>query len=273
MTYAYRGAGALDYFPCRYGMSKLLFRGPRRQLEGDYCAAIGGTETYGKFVAEPWPHLLEKRTGMPVVNFGCLNAGADVFAGEPEVTRAAAASRVTVLQLMGAQNMTNRFYAVHPRRNDRVLRPSSVMRAIFPEVDFAEMNFTRHLLGELEGRFPERFPLLVQELRTTWVSRMRGLIDRIGGRVVLLWLGDAAAPVAGGPPGLSPLLVTAGMVEDILPAASALVRVEPSRAARDAGIDGMHVAPLDVLAAAGMPGPQVHAEIAEALEPALRNLL
>lgn len=33
MTYDALGAGALDYLPCRYGTSKLLFRGPRRPVK------------------------------------------------------------------------------------------------------------------------------------------------------------------------------------------------------------------------------------------------
>ena len=82
MAFEYAGDGALDYFPCRYGRSKLLFRGPRRQLVPPFVSAFGGSETYGKFVEEPWPALLEERIGLPVVNFGYLNAGVDVFLGE-----------------------------------------------------------------------------------------------------------------------------------------------------------------------------------------------
>ncbi|MGB3314802.1 MAG: DUF6473 family protein, partial [Albidovulum sp.] len=59
MAYEYAGESALDYLPCRYGQSKLLFRGPRRKLDGAYAAVLGGTETYGKFVAEPFPNIVE----------------------------------------------------------------------------------------------------------------------------------------------------------------------------------------------------------------------
>ncbi len=83
MTFQEPGAGALDYFPCRYGKSKLLFRGPRKRLDGAYAAVLGGTETYGKFVTDPYPVLLEREIGMPVVNFGCMNAGVDLFVGDP----------------------------------------------------------------------------------------------------------------------------------------------------------------------------------------------
>ena len=70
MAYAFPGAGALDYFPCRYGTSRLLFRGPRRMLDRPYVALLGGTETYGKYVPQPYPALIEAETGLRMVNLG-----------------------------------------------------------------------------------------------------------------------------------------------------------------------------------------------------------
>lgn len=270
MAYEHAGAGALDYAPCRYGKSKLLFRGPRRNLDAPFCAALGGTETYGKFVAEPWPALLEERVGMPVVNFGCLNAGIDVFIHEPQLTDASRRARVSIIQLMGAQNMSNRFYAVHPRRNDRFLRASTLMRSIFPEVDFTEFNFTRHMLQTLQGRAPDRYAMLVEELQAAWVSRMATLLERIEGRKILLWIGDY---IRNGEDNGSPALVTPDMVARIQPLADRLVRVDPSAQARSLGTQGMRFGALEELAAAEMPGPHVHREIAESLDVVLREML
>ena len=130
MTYERLGDSALDYFPCRYGTSKLLFRGPRRKLDGAYCAVLGGTETYGKFILQPYAALVEAATGITMVNFGCVNAGADVFVNDPAVIDACVKARATVVQVTGAHNTSNRFYAVHPRRNDRFLRASTLLKAI-----------------------------------------------------------------------------------------------------------------------------------------------
>lgn len=273
MAFEYTGASALDYFPCRYGKSKLLFRGPRRSLDGNFIAAIGGTETYGKFVAEPWPTLLEARLDMQVVNFGYMNAGLDVFMNEPQVAEVSRRARVTLVQLLGAQNMSNRFYAVHPRRNDRFLRASNLMRSVFSEIDFTEFNFTRHMLQALQARAPERFVPLTAELRAAWVARMKATLERIEGRKVLLWLGDYRAPQHTDPLGPEPLLVSAEMVEQIRPLADEVVKVEPSLMARSSGTMGMHFGPLEEPAAATMPGPMVHQEVAEALAPVLRRML
>ena len=273
MAFEYSGDGALDYFPCRYGKSKLLFRGPRRQLTEPFCAALGGGETYGKFVADPWPALLEARLDFKVVNFGYLNAGIDVFLGEPQMAEMIGRARVSVVQMLGAINLSNRFYAVHPRRNDRFLRASNLMRSVFPEVDFTEFNFTRHMLGTLHARAPDRFEAVVTELRASWIARMTQLLGRIGGRKVLLVLGDYHMPGHADPLGPEPALVTAGMIEKIAPLADAVVRVEPSVSARSSGTIGMQFAALEEPAAATMPGPQVHREIAEALAPVVFGML
>lgn len=272
MAFENAGCGTLDYLPCRYGKSKLLFRGPRRRLDGVFCAAMGGTETYGKFVQDPWPALLEARIGLPVVNFGYLNAGVDVFAHEPQVTDVSRKACLSIIQLMDAHNMSNRFYAVHPRRNDRFLRASSLMRSVFPEIDFTEFNFTRHMLNALRLRAPDRYEMLVEELRTAWVARMGMLLNRVEGRKILLWIGDYTR-ASDGDEGAAQSLLTPQMVEQVRQNADDLVFVQPSDSARAAGTDGMHFGPLEAAAAAEMPGPLVHTEIAAALEPAVRAMI
>ncbi|KEP69173.1 hypothetical protein DL1_05380 [Thioclava dalianensis] len=273
MAFEYAGAGALDYYPCRYGKSKLLFRGPRRSLNGSYVAAIGGSETYGKFVSEPWPALLEQRMGLPVVNFGYMNAGIDVFMNEPQVTQATDAAQFSVIQLTGAQNMSNRFYAVHPRRNDRFLRASKLMRSIFRDIDFTEFNFTRHMLTTLKVHEPAKFAALSEELRQAWMQRMQALLERVAGRKVLLWLGEYRDPDHCDPLGAEPFLITRAMIDALRPMVDEVVRVDPSVTARSSGTTGMHFGQMEEPSALMMPGPMVHAEIAEALAPVARRML
>jgi hypothetical protein len=271
MAYEDPGAGALDYFPCRYGKSKLLFRGPRRRTDGAYVAMVGGSETYGKFVADPFPLRVERKIGVPVLNLGYMNAGMDVFTTDPAVIELCIGARATVVQLVGAQNMSNRFYSVHPRRNDRFLRASNLMLTLFREVDFTDFHFTRHMLSELKARSPEKFGLIETELKSAWVARMKAFLRSLNGRSVLLWLdrGQGSTADALGP---DPLFVDEEMVADVEKAASALVRVRPSASAGEQGTEGMVFAPLEEPAAAGLPGPLVHEDIATQLLPALRDL-
>lgn len=270
MTYDCPGAGSLDYSPCRYGTSKLLFRGPQRQTDGPYVAVLGGSETYGKYVRDPYPALLERQIDRTVVNLGYMNAGADVFLNEPEILSLAIRADVTVIQLVGAHNMSNRFYAVHPRRNDRFLRASQILKSIYREFDFTEFHFTRHMLMALKRASAEKFTLLEQELKAAWIARMRLMLQRFPGKVVLLWVGDHHPAGAGRDDlGPDPLLIDAAMVAAIRPFATDYVHLTPSDAARAAGTTGMDFAPLDAPTAAELPGPRVHEEVANALAPVL----
>ncbi len=273
MAYEYPGQGGLDYFPCRYGKSKLLFRGPRRRLDGDYLAVIGGSETYGKFVADPYPALLEQSIGQPVVNFGYMNAGIDVFVNEPTVIDICSKALVTVVQLMGAQNTSNRFYAVHPRRNDRFLRASPLMKTIFREVDFTDFNFTRHMLNTLRLHAPDKFPILVDELRAAWLARMKLLLQRIEGKVLLLWLEPPAHLPARDDLGPDPFLVDADLVSRIRPLAAGLVHVRSTGLPAPGASPGMIYSELEEPQTHDMPGPACHGDVARALEPALRELM
>ncbi len=270
MTFAFPGEMSLDYLPCRYGRSNLLMRGPRRDLSAPYAAVLGGGETYGKFVARPFPALAEAALGAPVVNLGVLNSGPDAWSQDPALIDIAARARVTVVQVTGAQNLTNRFYAVHPRRNDRFLRASPLLASIFREVDFTEFHFTRHLLQSLHQTSPQKFALLADELRAAWVARMRALLPRLGRKVVLLWMADHAPDATGDAPADEPMLVNRPMIEALRPAVADVVEVVYSPEARAQGLDGMVYPALAEAAARAMPGPVQHAEVAEALRPVLR---
>ena len=275
MAYAFPGDGALDYFPCRYGNSRLLFRGPRRDIERAYVAILGGSETYGKFVPDPFPDLIERELGLPVANLGCMNAGPDVFLNEESVTLIAAQACVTVVQLLGAQNLSNRYYAVHPRRNDRFLGATPLLRAIFPRVDFTEFTFTRHMLRALQHSSADRFEVVAEELRAAWVARMKQLLARVPGPVILLWMSDSAPPQPARRVEMAaaPMLIDAEMVAVIQPLATGYVQVISSAQARAQGVQGMAFGPLDGPAAASVPGPMAHREVAEALLPLIHQML
>lgn len=277
MTFDALGPGALDYLPCRYGASRLLFRGPRRDLNAPYVAFVGGTETYGKFIAKPFPALVEEQLGMTCANFGLPNAGIDAFAHDPFVPGATAKSAITVLQVMGAQNMTNRFYTVHPRRNDRFVSASNLLRTIYREVDFADFHYNRHLVTELERVSPDRFTTVRAELQAAWSARMRLMLKQIAGRSIVLWFSDHAPQsqdATVNEPDLSgdPLFITREMMDEVRSLATHVVELVASPDARSAGTDGMVFAEMESVAAAEMLGPDAHAEAAEALVHTIKQM-
>lgn len=276
MTYDARGQGALDYLPCRYGMSRLLFRGPKSKLDHPYLAFIGGTETYGRFIADPFVHLVQKKTGICCANFGYINAGTDVLFDDPFIQDAISNANGTVIQIVGTQNTTNRFYTVHPRRNDRFVAPSVALKRLFPEVDFAEFHFNKHLLQTLRRVSVSRFEVVRQELQASWVSRMQERLKKIHGKTILLWFCEpqaAGSYQADSGLGCDPLFVTRAMIEDVRPHVDKLVYAVPSQLARQEGIKGMVFNPLEAHIAREMPGVRAHIEAAETIVGALKEIL
>lgn len=272
MTCEVPGAGALDYFPCRYGAARLVFRGPWRAVRPGYSVALGGAATYGRFVARPWPQLLEQASGQMVLNLGVPQAGPDAWLAEPELLDLAARARLRFLAVPGAVNLSNRFYTVHPRRNDRFLRASPLLQRLYPEIDFTDFAFTRHLVRVLASHGAPRFAELAQGLSQAWLDRMGQLMAALKGPTVLVWFADRPPPLPDDPPDLAqgaPLLVDRMMLTALRPHLAGLVElVHPACAG---STEGKSFAPFEAPAAAALPGPAAHQALADALLPWLRQ--
>lgn len=270
--------GELSYAPCRYGDSRMLFRGPRKRLDLPYLAFIGGTETYGKFIERPFPTLVEKAMRQTCVNFGCVNGGIDAFVNDPTVMSICSQADLTIVQVMGANYLSNRFYSVHPRRNDRFLRASTVLQAVYQDVDFSEFSFTRHMLGALHAKSIERFDTVVKELREAWMARMRNMLGQIGERTILLWFSEDAMTDDhwADRPGqlqVDPLFITASMIDDLRPLVKDVVVANPTERAVAQGSRGMFFPPSQAKAASEMLGVDCHVEASAALIPKIRDQL
>ena len=274
MTYDILGPGALDYVPCRYGTSKLIFRGPQRVLEDPYVAFIGGTTTFGKFLEQPFPLRVEHMTGVPSVNFGQVNAGLDVFLRETVVTEAANVARVTVVEVLGATHASNRLYRVHPRRNDRFLGAEPELARLYPEVDFTKFSFVRHMLRHLYHLDEGRFELLRKVFQKLWMRRMRELLGRLSPEVILLRIGDGESGERWMDTERSgAAMVTDNMLDELGGAVSDIVDVQVQDRLPDAQTRGMVFDLMEQAAANSVHGPQVHQAVATALRPVLDRLM
>lgn len=275
MAFERLGHRPLDYRPVRYPGTRLSFRGPARNLQRDYVACLGGTETYGRFVERPWPALLEPELGTGCVNLGYPNAGPDLWLASGGPLALTQGARAVVVQIPCGMNLSNPFYRVHPRRNDRFLRASPALERLYPEVDFTEFHFTRHLMCRLAALSPDRFAQLRVAVQAAWVRRMTQLLDRLAPPVVLLWLSNHAPGPDTGDAGIGadPALVNRAMLARIAPRAAATVQAVISPAARAQGTRGMRFHPMEEEIAAVLPGPLAHREVAAALRPALAALI
>lgn len=260
---------------CQYQGSRLLFRGPKRSLSTQYIAFLGGTETYGKFVDHPFPDRLEGSTGATCVNLGWPNAGIDVFLNDRGLMRMARGARLTVLQVPSAANLSNRFYTVHPRRNDRFLTARAPLRRLYPEIDFIEFSFTRHMLATLKAHSLDRFETVHEELSEIWVARMRRLIEQIGGPVILLWFSDRVPDRFSDAPEMDydPALVSRQMMEALTDAVVGVSIVPRRPMEASAGLSDRLFLQVGTRGVRDMPGQAAHDAAAEALLPLIAQHL
>ncbi|MBK0327712.1 hypothetical protein I5535_10405 [Rhodobacteraceae bacterium F11138] len=259
MSFEVPGAGALDDVPCRYGTSRLLVRGPERSLDEPYVAFLGSSDTYGKFIDRPFPALAEDKLGVPCINLGCVNAGVDAILQDDEIMRIAGAAECAVVQAPEAQNLSNRFYRVHPRRNDRFLEATPLLAAIYDEVDFTDFHFNKHMLFTLYTLSPRRFEAVRLELQDAWVARMRLMLRQLGGRAVVLWLrhDDESGPL-----GPDPLMVTAEMLAQLKSDSLNVLEIPVSAAGQTGEMSQMRFGSLEAPAAELAIGPGSHRSIA-----------
>ncbi len=271
MSYELPGATAPYDLLCRYGASKLMCRGPRRKLDQPYVAFLGGSETFGKFVEHPFVALVEQALGKPCVNLGSANSGLDAYVQDPDILEVSAEADLTVIQVMGAQNLSNRYYRVHPRRNDRFLAAAPLLKTIYRTVDFTEIHFNKHLLGTLKSVSPERFQIVLEELRQAWLGRMRLLLGALTRKPVLLWLRYDEEPEA--LLGPEPLLVTRAMLEDLQDEIEDVIEVKVKRSIDMDELEQMKFGPMQAPAASHMIGPDMHRVISEKVSEIIRGIV
>jgi hypothetical protein len=197
-----------------------------------------------------------------------------VFTHEPCVLEAAHAARVSVVEVMGAINMSNPYYRVHPRRNDRFLRAERPLQQMYPEVDFTQFNFVRHMLRHLYQADMRRFLLLQRELQSLWMRQMRELIAHLSQEIVLIRFGagetsecwmDADSRGAA--------LITDEMLDELGGEVSAVLDVPVLQDRSEPLGAGMVFDLMEMPAARAVHGPAVHRTAAVALRPVLDRLM
>ncbi|MGR3760765.1 DUF6473 family protein [Roseobacteraceae bacterium NS-SX3] len=271
MSYELKSASALAGEPCCYANSRLPVRGPERELTQPYVAVMGGSEVFGRFVEQPFAAGAEALLGLPCVNLGSVNAGLDSFAQDKSLLAIARAAELTVLQVLGAQNISNRYYRVHPRRNDRFLQAQPALKALYPEVDFTEFHFNKHLLSTLRRVCEDRFATVQAHLQETWIDRMSEVTEALDGRVLLLWLQYDLTQGAAFT--REPALVDRPMVDALRPMVEGVAEVPVQTAGPAGDTHGMVYGEMELPAARLMLGPRAHGRIAEKLAGRLAPLL
>ncbi|OAN69114.1 hypothetical protein A8B78_21725 [Jannaschia sp. EhC01] len=266
MSFEQRGRMPLDYQPSALAGSVLRFRGPLNADSGPGIVCIGSSETFGRFIDAPYATQLDRALDIPVLNLGVVNAGLDVMMNDHAIAAAVAEAEAVVMQITSAHNMTNRFYSVHPRRNDRFVSASAMLRTIYPQVDFTEFHFTRHMLSHLRDASEDRFEIVRTELEQAWVARMRRYLKGLAVPVHLLWLSNRKPD---DPEDASlaqyPLFVSSKMLDEVRLDAASLTIAAPEEADGAEAIEGKYFGPREEAAARLLPGPELHRMATESL--------
>ena len=268
----------IKYQDYRFGRARQRFRGPKPDLGRPYIAFIGGSETYGKFVHDPYPAILARNLGVTCANWGTPGAGPSFFLKDPVLLEACSNARVCVISVMGAVAMSNRLYSVFKRRNSRLRTTTETLQALYPRMQLSEFRFAHNMLHRMYRENPENFKLLEIELRQAWVARMRELLDDIETARVLLWMSTRTPDEKFSPSNkehflVAPAFVTREMLEAVAPMADLVVEyVAADEVGADPADGRVYNPDIDTLATI-CPGSTMHAQTAELLTAPLREVM
>jgi hypothetical protein len=156
----------------------LFIRGPRPEalVPGSYFVCLGAAQTFGRFCATPYPTLLARRLGMPVLNISHGGAGPSFFCIDNErllhhVNRA----RFVIVQAMSGRSEGNSIYRSrgvghYERRSDG--------REIGCDQAFEELlaGSSRRVVRRVAG-----------ETRRSWCDSYRALLSAIRVPRIIFW--------------------------------------------------------------------------------------
>lgn len=272
MSYHESGALSAEEPLCRYAGSERWYRGPKLALDRPYLACVGADETFGRFVARPFPSVLDDKLDMPCINLGSLFCGVDGLTLDTCLLDLMNNAKTCVLQLPGILGQTNPFYRVHVRRNDRVLEATADLRALYPEVDFAEIHFVRHLILRLAEFQDARFEMVADSLRRGWLTKLSDFLTQVKPPVVLLWLDIVHSPDAQHLSLPETVQVSASMVSELARHCAGKIEMEVRPSGESDDLEDMLFGTMQQPMAEYMIGPATHRAIAERLLSAIRDL-
>ncbi|WP_254442636.1 DUF6473 family protein [Ruegeria arenilitoris] len=270
MSYQPFAANGVAESFCRYGRSNLWYRGPQRSLDVPYVTCIGDQETYGRFVETPYAAGLERILSRRCINLGSLFVGAEALYRDEGLREIADSAEMCILQLPSVAGQTNRFYRVHPRRNDRFVAPAQELVDLFPEVDFTDIHFVRHLLNRLKFVSGTRFLTVAEELRLKWVEIIGSFLRSVSTPVILLWL-DVQAEDGGQSLG-DPVAIQPEMFDAVKSSSVQSLRVNLRTSGESDDLEDVIFGTLQQPIAEHMIGPAAHRRIAEILSRTILDM-
>jgi len=250
------------------------FRGPEIDLSRSYLACVGAAQTFGRFVAEPYPALLGARLGIPVLNLGIGGAGPRQFL-KPAFLQLLNQAEAVVIQVLSGRSASNSLF-------DNSVSGGMVGRVRVDQSMRRSDEFFREFCATASR---DALAALVAETRDDYMASFIQLLQKITAPKILLWLSTrppGAHDDYSNPPnsvfGPFPQLVNRKMAAELAACADEYVESIssaglPQRLWRTKdSIDGA-VARGGVLENHYYPSPQMHEAAADALEAPCRRFL
>ena len=187
MSYVTMDARPVDFILCQYGNSKNLFRGPKKSCKHSYGVCLGDAGTFGGKVPDPFSAMLEREMDMPIFNLGAQHSGVGFYTEDDAIHEIVENAQVVFIEAPSVVNQSNPFYRVHPRRNDRFVTALGPLYDLFPEADFVECHFTKHLITKLISIDSARADIVFRALHGEWVRNLTIMRARWRAKTVIYW--------------------------------------------------------------------------------------
>ncbi len=206
------------------------------------------------------------------MNFGCLFSGVDALCHDNGLRDMLNGADLCVVQAPGLLGQSNHFYRVHPRRNDRFLAPTEDLIRLFPEIDFTEVHFVRHLMTSLNKLRDSRLEVVLDELRRNWLRQVVGFLQDLETPVIFLRLQVIRKALGEQPSDIADVEITDQMIKSVGQFCNDIVDVNTQVCGQSDEIEDMLFGTLQQPMAEHMIGPAAHRSIAGALMGPIRNL-
>ena len=259
--YAFEDRAFLDY-PMEQ-LHGTWFRGPLDRGPGA-IAWLGAAQTFGRYVADPFPAIVGSRLGLGTLNLGGAGTSPEYYLRRPILFDEVNRCPVAVIQVMSARGID---YGSFRSAEGRVggVRTDTGLPA-------ESLDVINGLLARGESHEAHR---LIEESQRAWVEKMTRLFESVTCRTVLLYISFEEPPeevvvndtmVKKG----FPQLVSLEMIRDIAPLADDFVSV-----VSHAGIPQVLRDVRGRIARVNeyYPSPEMHRLAAEGLTPAVKRLL
>lgn len=300
--YQARDNEVIDYRLYRLACTDLKFRGPEPQLaDGAFFSCLGAAQTFGCFVASPYPNLLEEQFGTTALNLGYGGAGPRFYNRHPELLEIVNRGQLAIVQIMSGRSEDNsrfesRGLELLIRRSDgKQMSADAAWRSVL-ELRYAWRRFplgkriVRRVCRTLGAADAKR---LLHETRKNWLASYSQLLGSIRVPKVLLWFSKRTPDYRESYEdlhhfmGIYPQLVTDEMVEAVARQADHYVQCTTDRGSPQALVSRFDGSPVEIDLGqdradfAGQtwkdnryyPSPEMHQDAADRLSKTVLGLI